>query len=248
MLITEQEKSAVTLSRRVDDPVTRKDGQPTHYLPALPYRPDALEPAIDARTMALHHDRHHAAYVENLNASLEPFALLRGRPATWLILNGPGLPADIRTTVLNNAGGHVNHSLFWRSMSPAGGGEPANLLADAINRDFGSIDGFKKEFNGAGAKVFGSGWVWLVRTRENRNRLAVVTTPGHGNPLTAGHFAILLNDVWEHAYYLKHQNRRDESLEDWWSIVNWEEAGLRFRYSDPAADRRHQGDTGQPVP
>ena len=151
------------------------------------------------------------------------------------------MPAEIRGSVLNNAGGHVNHSLFWRSMSPNGGGEPAGTFADAINRDFGSFGDFKSQFDDTGAKVFGSGWVWFVRTREDRSKLAVIATAGHGNPLTEGHFPILLNDVWEHAYYLKHQNRRAEYRKEWWPVVGWEEASLRFRYSDVTIDRRTNG-------
>ena len=227
------------MTRRSDDAVIQDDGKPTHVLPPLPYAPEALEPHIDAQTVRLHHDKHHASYVEKLNALLEPHPQLRGRPASWLILNSSRLPEEIRAAVRNNAGGHVNHGLYWRAMSPVGDGEPSNLLADAIRRDFGSIKSFKEQFDAAGAKLFGSGWVWLVRTRENRARLAVVTTSGHDNPLTEGHFPILVNDVWEHAYYLKYQNRRPEYLTRWWSIVNWEEAKLRFGHSDPVVERRN---------
>jgi Fe-Mn family superoxide dismutase len=234
----EKSELAGAMARRSDDAIVQKDGKATHVLPPLPYAPDALEPHIDARTMSLHHDMHHAGYVKKLNELVEPYPLLRGRPATWLILNTHRLPADIATAICNNAGGHVNHGLLWRAMSPAIDAEPGKPLAEALKRDFGSVDEFKAQFNKAGETLFGSGWVWLVRTRENRAKLAVVTTAGHGNPLTDGHFPILVNDVWEHAYYLGHQNRRPEYLAQWWSIVNWDEADRRFRTSDPVVDRR----------
>ena len=182
-----------------------------HTLSPLPYDFAALEPHIDAQTMMLHHDRHHASYVENLNSALEMFPELHAHNALWLLLNLDRVPHRIRTAVRNNAGGHVNHSLFWRAMSPAAGGAPAGPLADAIDRDFGSLDEFKARFVDAGGKQFGSGWVWLARTQHDGGKLGVFTTSGHGNPLIQGHFPILVNDVWEHAYYLKHENRRAAS-------------------------------------
>jgi Fe-Mn family superoxide dismutase len=203
-----------------------------HTLPPLPYDVAALEPHVDARTMALHHGGHHAAYVAQLNAAIENFPELQNRSAAWLLLNPGKIPEEARTAVRNNAGGHVNHSLFWRAMSPKGGGKPSGRLADAIDRDFGSLDHFKKRFEEAGAEVLGSGWIWLARSQQNGGRLRVTTTPGHGNPLLQGHFPIVVNDVWEHAYYLKHENRRAEYLADWWAVVNWEEAGRRFQRSD----------------
>ena len=198
-----------------------------HTLPPLPYAYDALEPHIDARTMMLHHDKHHASYVEKLNAVLEKHPELKERPATWLLLNPRKVPEDIRTTVHNNAGGHVNHSLFWRAMSPEGGGEPSGALADAIKRDFGGFAKFKAQFDEAGEKAFGSAWVWLAMAKHG-GKLEVLTTSGHDNPLLQASFPLLLNDVWEHAYYLKHENRRADYLKGWWKVVDWREAARRF--------------------
>ena len=209
-----------------------------HRLPPLPYDPAALEPHIDARTMLLHHGKHHASYVEQLNATLAAFPDLRGKSALWLLLNLGKLPHSIRTAVRHNAGGHVNHSLFWRAMSASGGGAPAGPLAEAIERDFGSFDLFKARFGEAGAALFGSGWVWLARTRKAGGGLEVVTTAGHNNPLMEGRFPLLLNDAWEHAYYLKHENRRAEYLSGWWAVVDWREAARRYERSwDPAGGK-----------
>lgn len=209
-------------------------GGTKHTLPALPYDYAALEPYIDARTMTLHHDKHHAGYVTNLNAALEKYPELRERTADWLLCNLDQVPQDIRTAVHHNAGGHVNHSLFWQAMSPAGGGV-ASSLAEALDRDFGGFEQFKAGFDEAGEKLFGSGWVWLVRDRKNGGRLQIITTAGHDNPMMQGLSPILLNDVWEHAYYLKYENRRADYLHGWWSIVNWEEALRRFESSDPGS-------------
>ena len=198
-----------------------------HTLPSLTYAPGALAPHIDARTMTLHHGKHHASYVEKLNAALEKHPQLQARSATWLLLNPRKVPESIRTTVHNNAGGHVNHSLFWRAMSPEGGGEPIGALADAIHRDFGGFAEFKKQFDDAGEKAFGSAWVWLAIARHG-GKLEVLTTSGHDNPLTQAYFPLLLNDVWEHAYYLKHENRRADYLKGWWAVVDWQEAARRF--------------------
>jgi superoxide dismutase, Fe-Mn family len=216
-----------------------------HLLPRLPYDYAALVPHIDARTMQLHHDKHHAGYVVNLNAALEASPELQERSAIWLLLNLDEVPAAKRAAVHHNAGGHVNHSLFWRAMSPAGSGAPAGLLGDAINRDFGGFEQFKTAFVDAGSKVFGSGWVWLARAQEGGGKLELFTTAGHDNPLMQGHFPLLVNDVWEHAYYLKYENRRTEYLEAWWSIVNWEEAARRFERSDLSAQARWEADGGQ---
>jgi Fe-Mn family superoxide dismutase len=194
--------------------------------------------------MMLHHDRHHASYVANLNSALEMFPELHAHNALWLLLNLDRVPHRIRTAVRNNAGGHVNHSLFWRAMSPAAGGAPAGPLADAIDRDFGSLDEFKARFVDAGGKQFGSGWVWLARTQHDGGKLGVFTTSGHGNPLIQGHFPILVNDVWEHAYYLKYENRRGDYLKSWWPVVNWEEAARRFERSDHSAEREWEGEGG----
>jgi Fe-Mn family superoxide dismutase len=199
-----------------------------HTLPPLPYGYESLEPHIDAHTMQIHHDKHHASYVDNLNTALEKFPQLQERSALWLLLNLNQVPESIRTAVRNNAGGHVNHSLLWKVMTPDGLGAPKGELAKAISRDFGSFDRFKAKFTEAGAKLFGSGWVWLARERDQGGKLVVVTTNGHDNPLMQGLFPLLVNDVWEHAYYLKHQNRRPEYLESWWSVVNWQEAARRF--------------------
>ena len=218
--------------------------QARHVLPALPYPHEALEPHIDARTMVLHHDKHHASYVEKLNAALEKHPELQERSAIWLLLNPRKIPEAIRTTVFNNAGGHVNHSMFWRAMSPDGGGEPKGALADAIKRDFGSFAKFKTQFNEAGEKTFGSGWVWLARAQHGAGKLEVLTTSGHANPLEQACFPILLNDVWEHAYYLKHENRRGEYLKGWWQIANWQEASRRFESSDLPAEQLWENDGG----
>lgn len=206
----------------------RVTGQSRHLLPVLAYSHASLEPHIDARTMTLHHMKHHASYVENLNSALEKYPALRGRTAIWLLLNSGEIPQEARTAVINNAGGHVNHSMLWRAMSPGKGGEPAGALADAIKRDFGGFELFKTRFDEAGERLFGSGWVWLARAQQDGGRLRVCTTSGHDNPLTQGQFPILVNDVWEHAYYLKHENRRGDYLKGWWPVVNWEEAARRF--------------------
>jgi superoxide dismutase, Fe-Mn family len=215
-----------------------------HLLPALPYDPAALEPHIDAQTMRLHHGQHHASYVANLNSMLEESPELHERNALWLLLNLARLPQKIRSAVRNNAGGHVNHSMFWRAMSPASGGTLAGPLADAIKRDFGSFEQFKLRFADAGAKLFGSGWVWLVRTQRDGGRLEILTTSGHDNPLMQDHFPILLNDVWEHAYYLKHENRRADYLKSWWAVVNWPEAARRFERSDHSVERDWEAEGG----
>ena len=216
-----------------------------HVLPTLPYDPAALEPHIDARTMELHHDQHHASYVANLNLALEKYPELHDRTALWLLLNLSKVPQTARTAVRNNAGGHVNHSLFWRAMTPAASGAPAGPLADAIKRDFGSLEQFKARFAAAGAKVFGSGWVWLARAQQDGDGLQVHTISGHDNPLIQGHFPILVNDVWEHAYYLKHENRRGDYLKGWWPVVNWEEAARRFELSDKSAEQEWENEGGQ---
>lgn len=199
-----------------------------HILPALPYDVAALEPIIDARTMHLHHDMHHATYVKALNKALEEAPDLQSKTAEWLLMNLNIVPEGIRTAVRNNAGGHVNHSLFWRCMDSGGGGYPSGPLSEAIDRDFSGYENFKKQFEEAGAKLFGSGWVWLVVDKRGNDKLQLLTTNGHDNPLSSGYFPLLLNDVWEHAYYLKHENRRPEYLKAWWDIVNWPEAEQRY--------------------
>ena len=214
-----------------------------HNLPPLPYYHASLEPHIDARTMTLHHYKHHASYVANLNSALAEFPELHERTALWLVLNLSKVPEHARTAIRNNAGGHVNHSLFWRAMSPAASGAPAGPLADAIKSDFGGFEQFKARFAEAGDKVFGSGWVWLARAQQDGG-LQVYTTSGHDNPLMQGHFPILVNDVWEHAYYLKHENRRPEYLKGWWAVADWTEAARRFDLSGTSAQKRWESDGG----
>ncbi len=214
-------------------------GAPRHVLPPLPYGYAALEPTIDARTMTLHHDKHHASYVDKLNAALEPYAELRRRSAPWLLLHGDAVPQAVRTAVHDNAGGHLNHSLFWRLMSPAGGAGPTGPLAVAIDEAFGGLEPFKTRFDEAGGKVFGSGWVWLVAAGTKgtgKPTLEIVTTSGHDNPIQQGKFPLLVNDVWEHAYYLKYENRRPEYLKNWWSIVNWKEVAHRFEHPNESTE------------
>jgi len=206
-----------------------------HVLPPLPYSQGALEPHIDAHTMALHHDKHHASYVANLNEVLDKHPELLERSATWLLLNPAKIPDALQIAVRNNAGGHLNHSLFWRAMSPDGGGGPTGALAAAIDQAFGSLGNFKAAFEDAGAKCFGSGWVWLTKPLQNGGKLAILTTSGHSNPLAQGRYPLLVNDVWEHAYYLKHENRRGDYMKGWWPVVNWKEAERRFDAPDPAA-------------
>jgi Fe-Mn family superoxide dismutase len=197
-----------------------------HQLPDLPYGYDALEPFIDKETMMLHHDKHHATYVNNLNAALEKHPELSGKSAEDLIRDLASVPEDIRTAVRNNGGGHVNHSMFWIIMGPNQGGEPTGALGDAIKSTFGDFETFKKNFNEAGVKQFGSGWAWLVRGSDGK--LQITSTPNQDNPMTQGMYPILGNDVWEHAYYLKYQNRRADYLAAWWNVVNWNEIAKRF--------------------
>jgi len=197
-----------------------------HELPPLPYGYDALEPHIDKQTMTLHHDKHHAAYVNNLNAALEKHPELGSKSAEDLIRDLSAVPEDIRTTVRNNGGGHVNHSMFWKIMKPGGGGEPKGQLADLLRQSFGDFESFKKQFNEAGTKQFGSGWVWLIRARDGK--LQITSTANQDNPMSQGSFPVMGNDVWEHAYYLKYQNRRPEYLAAWWNVVNWDEVQKRF--------------------
>lgn len=195
-------------------------------LPPLPYEYKALEPHIDARTMQFHHDKHHAAYVKNLNDAVSKYPQLKNMSAEDMLRDLTKVPEDIRTIVRNNGGGHVNHSMFWEIMSPKGGGEPTGDLAKAINESFGSFDAFKAKFNEAGTKRFGSGWVWLVRTTTGK--LEIATTANQDTPLMDGNYPIMGNDVWEHAYYLKYQNLRADYLKAWWNVVNWTEINKRY--------------------
>lgn len=195
-------------------------------LPELPYAYDALEPHIDKETMTIHHDKHHAAYVNNLNAALEGKPELEGKSIEELVANLDAVPEAIRGAVRNNGGGHLNHTLFWEIMTPGGAAEPKGPLAEAINAAFGSFDEFKKKFNDAGVKRFGSGWAWLVKTKDGK--LDIVSTANQDNPISEGHQVLFGNDVWEHAYYLKYQNRRPDYLAAWWSVVNWDKIAERF--------------------
>ena len=197
-------------------------------VPALPYAYDALEPHIDEQTMHLHHDKHHQAYVTNLNAALDKHPELAGKSPEDLLKNLGDVPEDIKAAVRNNGGGHVNHTMFWEIMGP-NGGAPTGALAEAITATFGSLDALKAAVNDAGVKRFGSGWTWLVKTADGK--LAVVSTANQDNPMSEGHFPILGNDVWEHSYYLKYQNRRPDYLAAWWNTVNWEAVGKRFAAS-----------------
>lgn len=195
-------------------------------LPPLPYAFDALEPHIDAKTMEIHHDRHHAAYVNNLNAALEKHPEVEASNIWELVSKLDQVPEDIRTAVRNNGGGHANHTSFWGMMGPNGGGEPTGDLADAIKAAFGSFDEFKAKFKAAGVGRFGSGWAWLVL--ENNGTVAITSTPNQDSPLMEGKTPVLGIDVWEHAYYLKYQNKRPDYIDAWWNVVNWDAVGRGF--------------------
>ena len=198
-----------------------------HSLPPLPYDYAALEPYIDAQTMTLHHDKHHAAYVNNLNAAVEKHPQLASKSVEDLLRDINSVPEDVRTAVRNNGGGHMNHTMFWQIMKPKGGGPPTGRVGDEIKKSFGSFEEFQKQFNDAGTKRFGSGWVWLIRSKAGK--LEITSTANQDNPIIDGHHAIMGNDVWEHAYYLKYQNRRPEYLAAWWNVVNWDEINKRFK-------------------
>lgn len=187
-------------------------------VPDLPYAYDALEPHIDEATMRVHHDKHHQAYVDKANAALEGTDWA-GRPVEDVLTNLSSVPGDKQAAVRNNAGGHYNHSLFWRMMAPNAGGDPTGEIAGAISETFGSFDAFKEQFKAAGIARFGSGWVWLVKDSSG---LAVVSTPNQDTPLSDGSAPLLGADVWEHAYYLKYQNKRPDYLDAFWNVVNWD--------------------------
>ena len=196
-----------------------------YEVPPLPYDYAALEPHIDTATMKEHHDKHHTAYVNNLNAAIEKHPDLGKHTAEDLLRNLSSIPEDIRTAVRNHGGGHVNHSMFWTIMKPGGGGEPTGKIAEQIRKDFGDFAAFKKQFNETTAKQFGSGWGWLV---WDGGKLAIITSANQDSPLSQGKYPILGCDVWEHAYYLKYQSRRAEYLGVWWNTVNWDEINKRF--------------------
>jgi Fe-Mn family superoxide dismutase len=195
-----------------------------HELPQLPYAHDALEPTIDAKTMEIHHGKHHQAYVDNLNKALEGTSWA-DRPVEDVIKNLDAIPEDRRAAVRNNGGGHANHSLFWQIMKPNGGGDPSGALETAIAETFGDADALRAQLNDAGVKRFGSGWTWLVWDGAG---LAVESTPNQDSPLMEGRTPILGIDVWEHAYYLKYQNKRPAYLEAWWNVVDWDAVSQRF--------------------
>ena len=195
-------------------------------VPELPYAYNALEPHIDEATMKLHHDKHHVAYVTNLNGAIAKHPEeLGSKSSEQLLATLAAVPEDVRTTVRNNGGGDVNHTMFWEIMAPNAGGEPMGVLGDQIGEDFGSFDELKKQFNEAGLKQFGSGWAWLV---FQDGKLKVISTANQDNPISQGLYPILGNDVWEHAYYLKYQNKRADYLAAWWNVLNWEAVNKRF--------------------
>jgi Fe-Mn family superoxide dismutase len=197
-----------------------------YTLPALPYAFDALEPHIDARTMEIHHGKHHNTYITNVNKALEAHPALAAKSVEDLIKDLNAVPENIRTAVRNNGGGHVNHSMFWQIMGPNGGGQPSGDLAAAINAAFGSFDAFVEKVNAAGATRFGSGWAWL--SLDGGGKLVVHSTANQDNPMMEGMKPILGVDVWEHAYYLNYQNRRPDYLKAWWNVVNWDAVASRY--------------------
>ena len=204
---------------------SQKEGPLAHVLPPLPYAPDALEPYIDKMTMEIHHGKHHNAYVTNLNKALEGHADLQSLSIDQLLKSLDRVPENIRAAVRNNGGGHWNHSMFWKLMKKGGGGEPKGALADAIKSSFGSFADFKTKFAAAAVGRFGSGWAWIVL---KDGKLSIESTPNQDNPLMAGGKAICGLDVWEHAYYLKYQNRRPDYIEAWWNVVNWDEVASHY--------------------
>ena len=199
-----------------------------HVLPPLPYAPEALEPHIDAQTMQIHHGKHHQAYVTNLNAAIDKAPELGSWSLDDLNRRISDVPEAVRTAVRNNGGGHWNHSFFWSLMAPNAGGEPTGELGEAIAATFGSFTGFKEQLQAAGVGRFGSGWAWLVNAG---GVLSIVSTPNQDNPLMDGKQAILGVDVWEHAYYLKYQNRRADYLAAWWNVVNWPEVSKLYKHA-----------------
>ena len=200
-----------------------------YELPPLPYDYNALEPTIDEETMHLHHEKHHNTYITNLNSALEQYPDVDPGDINELLVNLNNVPEDIRRAVRNNGGGHANHAMFWQIMSPNGGGEPVGDLADAINQSFGSFESFKEQWAAAAAPgaIFGSGWAWLIASPDGS--VSIDTTPNQDNPLMEGKLPVIGLDVWEHAYYLSYRNRRPEYIDNWWNVVNWEEAERRYQ-------------------
>ena len=215
--------TAVAVSRLPSVALAQADGP--FKLPPLPYAANALEPHIDARTMEIHHDRHHAAYVNNMNGFAKDNPMLGQRPIVEILSKLSDVPEAVRTGVRNNLGGHANHSMFWEIMGP-GGGKPEGELAAAITRDLGGLEKFQNDFNGAGGRMFGSGWVFVTVTPEGK--LAIESKPNQDTPLMEGKRVLMGNDVWEHAYYLHYQNRRPDYLKAWWNVVNWRKVGERY--------------------
>jgi Fe-Mn family superoxide dismutase len=214
----------VRLPDSTDDRVTRRTTM-AHTLPPLPYAPAALEPHIDATTMSIHHDKHHQAYVNNLNAAIEKAPELASWSLDDICRKISSVPEAVRTAVRNNGGGHWNHSMFWPQMAAKGGGEPGGKLGDAIKSTFGDFAKFREQFAAAAMGRFGSGWAWLI---TDGGKLSIVSTPNQDNPLMDGKTAVLGLDVWEHAYYLKYQNRRADYVTAWWNVVNWDDAVRRY--------------------
>ncbi len=196
-----------------------------HTLPQLPYPPDALEPHIDKQTMEIHHGKHHAAYVNNLNTALEKHPDLQAKKIEDLLHGINSVPEDIRTAVRNNGGGHANHTMFWHIMGPKAGGPPTGAIADAIKSSFGGFDAFKEQFAKAAIGRFGSGWAWVI---DQGGKLVIESTPNQDSPLMEGKKIVFGLDVWEHAYYLKYQNRRPDYINGWWNVVNWNEINKRL--------------------
>ena len=216
--------ATATWSARAQDPAA---APPPFVLPPLPYGFDALEPHIDAQTMMIHHDKHHQAYVDGLNKAVAAHPELAGKPVESLLVDLDKIPADVRTAVRNHGGGHANHSLFWKCLSKDGGGEPSGDLAKAIDNMFASYSDMKDQLITAGKGVFGSGWAWLCLASDRK--LLITATPNQDSPLSAGHTPLLGIDVWEHAYYLKHQNRRADYLDAIFNVIDWEFIGARYR-------------------
>jgi Fe-Mn family superoxide dismutase len=198
-----------------------------YELPPLPYPFAALEPHIDAKTMEIHHDKHHQAYITNANNALKDYPELAAKPVEELLANLSAVPEAIRTVVRNNAGGHANHSFFWKILGPNAGGSPKGKLAEEINSTFGSFDQFKEKLQAAGAGRFGSGWAWLVVNKQGK--LEITSTPNQDTPISDGLKPVLGVDVWEHAYYLLYQNRRPDYLKAFWNVVNWDEVGKYYQ-------------------
>ncbi|WP_072143659.1 superoxide dismutase [Pseudanabaena sp. 'Roaring Creek'] len=209
--------------------IDKQNSKGQFALPPLPYAYNALEPFIDEQTMRLHHDKHHLASINTLNAAIAKYPQFQNATVEDLLHDLSKVPEDIRSIVKNHGGSHLNHSMFWEIMAPKAGGEPTGEIAKAIVREFGSFNDFQKQFNEAGLKRFGSGWSWLVRTKDGN--LKIISTANQDSPLLDGNYPIMGNDVWEHAYYLKYQNRRADYLNAWWNVVNWDAVNKRYKKS-----------------